>query len=154
MSQFRRVGNEKVAPFSNYIVVINRKVYKVAIYSNITMKEPRDYSKLMYVGIDKSFSASLNHPGDLVLQFAEVKPEGVRLEGILYDRNLVSVPMSEFDRQFRELGEKVLRMQSDWKYRNIINFDTTELDEARQQYAVIESIAEQVRGSFKPVETR
>ena len=62
--------------------------------------------------------------------------------------------MSEFDRQFRELGEKVLRIRSDWKYRNIINFDTTELDEARQQYAVMEAVAEQVRGSFRPVETR
>ena len=97
------------------------------------MKEPIDYSKLSYVGIDKRFSASFNHSGDLVLQFAKVKPEGYRLSDILYDsdRDLVSVPMSEFDRQFKELGERVLPMQSDWKYRKIINFDTTELDEAR-----------------------
>jgi len=118
------------------------------------MKEPRDYSKLMYLGVDKSFSAGLNHQGDLVLQFAEVKRENPRLEGILYDRDLVRVPKSEFEKQHRQLGERILRIELDWKYKNAINFDTTELDKAREQYAVMEAIAQQVRGSFQPVETR
>ena len=120
------------------------------------MKEPqRDYSKLIYRGIDKSFSASLNAPtGDLVLLFQEVESEKPHLQSIIYDKDLVRVPTSEFNRQFRDFGERILQMRSDWRYRNVINFDTTELDEARQQYAAMEAIAEQVRGSFRPVEKR
>jgi hypothetical protein len=115
------------------------------------MEQTRDYTKLSYVGINKSPSASITNPGDLVLQFVEVGPEGPKLKGLMYDSDFVNISLSEFRRQFRELGEKVLQTKDSWKY-NIINFDKTELSEAEIQFTAMKTIDEQIRKSFKPLD--
>ncbi len=115
------------------------------------MKQTRDYTKLAYVGINKSPSALMKPSGDLVLQFTEEGPEEPKLKGLMYDSDYVNIPLSEFRRQLRELEEKVLQTKDSWKYQNIINFDTTELSEAERQFTAMKTIDEQIRKSFKPV---
>ena len=107
-------------------------------------KAKRDYSHLRYAGIDKSFSASQFH-GDSVLLFEKPRAK-YSLASILYTPDLIRVPVSEFDRELRELGEKISDIRHSSKYKNTINSDTAKYREACEQLVVMQAIVEEVKG--------
>ena len=113
------------------------------------MTQNTDYSAVEFQGYDKSFSAGLNHP-EGVLLFTRVKkdrdsPTKLRIENILIERNPFAVPKSEFEEHLETLQGRIADIEGSWQYRKLINFDTTELDSLKSQYANMQRLHEQVR---------
>ena len=120
------------------------------------MTQNIDYSAVEFQGYDKSFSTSLNHPEGVLLftmrKSAQRSQTELALENILLSREPISVPKTEFDEQLETLQGRIADIEGSWQYRKLINFDTTELDSLRSQYANMQRLHEQVREAEpKPV---
>ena len=113
--------------------------------------QTQDYSHLEYIGLDKSTHAALSHSGQLVYQFRRSLYEP-REFSILFSKEPVSVSESEFNGQMKELEGRIREIKVSWEYRELINFDSTELDGLRKQYSEMQRLKESIDASFKPVQ--
>ena len=146
---------------SNFEVVKNRKLYKDKVYSIFkvikmsTLKmanQAPDYSQLEYVGLGKGTYAALSHPGELVYQFRRSLYQTREFREFSIFWELVSIPESQFKSQMRELEGRIRKIEGLWEYKKLINFDSTELDGLRKQYAEMQRLKESIDASFKPVQ--
>ena len=108
-----------------------------------------DYSQLEYIGLDKSNHAALSHPGEFVYQFRRSLHQP-REFSTLFSREPVSLPKSQFNGQMVELEGRIREIEGSWKYKSLINFDSTELDGFRKEYAEMQRLKESIDASFKP----
>ena len=56
---------------------------------------------------------------------------------------------SQFESQFRELEERIRQIEHSWKFKNIINYDDSELGQMRAQYQEMQRIMKQVNESLE-----
>ena len=113
------------------------------------MIEQVDYSKLEFCGYDKSISANVRQPEGVLLFERKVDPQG--FESILLNRQPISVPQHQFRTEMTELEMRIGEIEGSWKYQKVINFDTTELDNLRVQYAEMRRLEGQIEESERPM---
>lgn len=113
------------------------------------MEEKQDYSALECVGIDKSVSAGLSHPGQLVFLFRRSLHQP-REQSILYSREPVSIPQPQIVGEMKQLEGRIRDIEGSWQYKNLINYDRTELDGLKGQYAELDRLNQEMNAQLKP----
>ena len=111
-----------------------------------------DYRELEFVGYDKSPSglAVLHDNQRNRLLFRRESTNRDEWSNILTDRQEISVSRADFDAQMQETEKRIVGITGDWRYKNVINFDTTELDQLRAQHASMQVLREQIDSYLRP----
>lgn len=99
--------------------------------------EKIQYSGLEYIGIDK------NKPQrTLLFRRSLYRP---RESSILFGRDAIEISESQFRDDMKGLQRRISEIEGSWEYRNLINFDTSELDELRSEYNEIQRLNKEIK---------